>query len=1306
MQSINFQIIDWYSNDMYPSLSESDDSDSDEPTENKYSEDESEYKIFLFGKDMSGKSYSLMVNDFTPYFYIQVPDNFKSSQLPIFEKWVKYGTYGDKNNRGMWAKYRNSLLRCTLHKKMRFRGFTNKKQFKFIRLVFKSHLAMKSAIGLFQNKSWDPIKRRVTSVTPKEIIVRGVTKSPFIYHLYENMIDPMVRFIHHKRIKPANWVSCKKTKTRTFHPSHCDYNLECNWNNVKPYETTDTVPISIMSFDIECDSSHGDFPLPKKDYLKLAREIVIEYERIQKVIQNDKTNSNVPIYKTYIKNKVKFGKECLKQAFGGENADLNISKVYTKYNKMPTMNNLDLAATKMSNDLPIYSQSMKSTDRNKLIGKSIGAINDDILSPILPPLEGDKTIQIGCSFLHYGDKRPYKNVMYTLEGCSPVKDTIVKSFKNERDLLVAFRNLIISQDPDVITGYNTIGFDSPWLWKRAEELDIEDVFCQMSKLVDYKSNLIKKQSKSSNNELVSIEYVDIPGRIQLDILKLVQKGFNLNSYKLDNVAAEFIQGQVLSVENKGEMSHIKTNNLKGLNKGNFIIFKEIDGYLEGKYKDGKKFEIVDIIDNNLVINGDISLKLDTHKCTWCLGKDDVSPKDIFRLQKGTDDDRQIVAKYCMMDVILCIELLLKLELLTNCIGMANVCFIPLGWSIERGQGIKILSLVSYILKDENFLLPYLYKDTFDNESFEGAIVLKPNPGIYIDNPVAVLDYASLYPSSIIMGNVSHETIVIDDEWMGEEGGNKLKELGYGYYDVTFDTFEITYTSTGAVRNKIKNGEKTVRYVQYKDGKKGIIPTTLEKLLNQRKKTRTKIKYKTIITKNKHEYIGLLKRNETTTTITMDNSDSVTIDNVEIISIADTYSDFQKSVLESEQLSYKITANSVYGNLGAKFSDISFRDLAASTTAIGREQLEIAQKYCENEDNYIKTLDNGTQIKLKNKIIYGDTDSVFVTYDCRYGNGEKMRGRDARVETLRLAKLSEKGIKKILIKPQDLEYEKIFDPFILFTKKKYTGDKYEFDMDKSTKVAMGIVLKRRDNAPIVKMIFGGAIDKIMKDKTIQPSIDFIHKTINGLIDGKYPLDSLIISKTLSSYYKDPDRIAHKVLADRIASRDPGNKPQVNDRIPFVYFNTKGRRDILLQGDKIETPTYIIENNLQPDYEFYITNQIMNPVSQIYALCLENIKGYVQNIDNEFVLMERKFINKGKTESEAIKKVIEKKQKIAGKLVFGDILRKLENKRRGNIEISNWFGISNNSKQVSTRISNKLCDLQSDSDEFETDSDDYV
>ena len=91
-----------------------------------------------------------------------------------------------------------------------------------------------------------------------------------------------------------------------------------------------------------------------------------------------------------------------------------------------------------------------------------------------------------------------------------------------------------------------------------------------------------------------------------------------------------------------------------------------------------------------------------------------------------------------------------------------------------------------------------------------------------------------------------------------------------------------------------------------------------------------------------------------------------------------------------------------------------------------------------------------------------------------------------------------------------------------------------------------------------------------------------------------------------YYKNPETIAHKVLADRIGVRDPGNKPSSNDRIPYVYIETDGK--VALQGDRIETPEYIVENDLKPDYLFYITNQIMKPVAQIYSLIVEDLKGF--------------------------------------------------------------------------------------------------
>ena len=47
---------------------------------------------------------------------------------------------------------------------------------------------------------------------------------------------------------------------------------------------------------------------------------------------------------------------------------------------------------------------------------------------------------------------------------------------------------------------------------------------------------------------------------------------------------------------------------------------------------------------------------------------------------------------------------------------------------------------------------------------------------------------------------------------------------------------------------------------------------------------------------------------------------------------------------------------------------------------------------------------------------------------------------------------------------------------------------------------------------------------------------------------------------------------------------------------------------MQGDKIETPEYIKEHKLQPYYAHYITNQIMKPLQQLFALILEDIPGF--------------------------------------------------------------------------------------------------
>ena len=104
------------------------------------------------------------------------------------------------------------------------------------------------------------------------------------------------------------------------------------------------------------------------------------------------------------------------------------------------------------------------------------------------------------------------------------------------------------------------------------------------------------------------------------------------------------------------------------------------------------------------------------------------------------------------------------------------------------------------------------------------------------------------------------------------------------------------------------------------------------------------------------------------------------------------------------------------------------------------------------------------------------------------------------------------------------------------------------------------------------------------KDINKSISFLENMLNDIVNQKIPMHKLIISKSLRSFYKNPKQIAHKVLADRMGQRDPGNKPGPGDRIPYVYILTSKKKD--LQGNKIENPDYIREKKLKIDYGFYI------------------------------------------------------------------------------------------------------------------------
>jgi DNA polymerase elongation subunit (family B) len=330
--------------------------------------------------------------------------------------------------------------------------------------------------------------------------------------------------------------------------------------------------------------------------------------------------------------------------------------------------------------------------------------------------------------------------------------------------------------------------------------------------------------------------------------------------------------------------------------------------------------------------------------------------------------------------------------------------------------------------------------------------------------------------------------------------------------------------------------------------------------------------------------------------------------------------------------------------------------------------------------YDLTTDNHHFAAGVGNMIVHNTDSVFFKFNLtNKETGEKILGDKALELSIEIAQEACHQVSKVLKQPHDFEYEKTFMPFCLLSKKRYVSIKYEFDPTKGKRNEMGIVLKRRDNAPIVKDVYGGVIDILMKEKNIQKAIDYVHKCLQDLVDGNVPIEKLIITKSLRSFYKNPQGVAHKVLADRIGQRDPGNKPTSGDRIPFVYIVTKAsaKGKKVLQGDRIETPAFIKENNLQIDYSFYITNQIMKPLLQLFGLVLKDIWLSQKPPRRAKVTKLQESIDKIKSETEDEKKCDKKISKIKDKeveeLIFAKYLRDTNNAKNGNQSVAKFFTV---------------------------------
>jgi DNA polymerase elongation subunit (family B) len=960
----------------------------------KFNKDKKQFTIQMFGINEQGNTCCIIVRDYEPFFYAKVPETWGFDAKARFIADLKKAV-GKFNE--------DSILtdECKLIRRKTLYGFDGGKDHKFLMLKFKNMATMNRAKNQWYVRKGDEMRLNSHGYNDTQI--------------YEANIPPLLRYFHIKDISPSGWVKVKGApiETQTQKQTTCHHEYHVGHKCVVPQPEKETlVPYKIMSFDIEASSSHGDFPVPIKTYKKLAANIVdaclkepaaatkSEVQRMIRTAFHDPKSRSAPAFTLHddierIYTKTAPSPQQIDAMFDRmwstpiqtlvQEADpeaLIVNTIERMFEKQRAEADAEFAdndddgddaADDAADDKSVFTTATatawapKTTPNASAASSTDASIADMLRSPgldretkinhmndallvVFPAVEGDKVTFIGSTFLRYGEDRPYLNHCLALGSCDPVPGAEIVSCKTERALLQAWTALVQREDPDIIIGYNIFGFDYNFMFRRALENHVEDDFLKLSRNADefcgkrdFKTGRveIEETSIALASGQYDLHYIAMPGRLQIDMYNYFRRDYNLTSYKLDYVGSYFIGDDVRSIEHHADRTRIFSKNLTGLEVGNYIALEET-GHSTDPYKDGQKFQVVAVnrAAGQFEIVGHETPDLTKH-VRWGVSKDDVTPQDIFRMTNEGPGPRAVIAKYCIQDCNLVHHLMNKVDVITGYNEMAKICSVPISFLVIRGQGIKLTSYMAKKCREKNTLMPVIDKGP-SGEGYEGAIVLPPKRGLYLDNPVACNDYSSLYPSSMISENLSHDSKVWTKEY--DLNGNMVRETGekdpktgqhvydnlpeYGYVDVEYDTYRWKPNPRGKMEKHL-SGKKVCRFAQFKHGSKAILPSILEELLAARKATRK---------------------------------------------LAEQQSDpFMANVLDKRQLAYKVTANSLYGQCGAKTSSFYEVDVAASTTATGRKLLTYAKRMVEEVygDAECQTSKHGI-VHTRAEYVYGDS----------------------------------------------------------------------------------------------------------------------------------------------------------------------------------------------------------------------------------------------------------------------------------------------------------------------------------------------
>ena len=505
-------------------------------------------------------------------------------------------------------------------------------------------------------------------------------------------------------------------------------------------------------------------------------------------------------------------------------------------------------------------------------------------------------------------------------------------------------------------------------------------------------------------------------------------------------------------------------------------------------------------------------------------KIDMPPKEMFaRFVEEDPVKLREVAEYCIKDTLLPHRLLSKLSILVNLLEMAKATWVPLCYLVERGQQIKVFSLLTKKAREMGFMVPTISWGQYSADGYEGATVLDAQKGAYY-RPITALDFEGLYPSIMMAHNLCYSSMVMDSKYENIPG-------------VTYETFGF------------------YKFAQ-------DVPSLLPSILLELKQFRKQAK------KDMAQSTGALKE-----------------------------------MYNGKQLAYKVSMNSVYGFTGASKGMLPCVQIASTVTLKGRSMIDETKAYVEK--NFPGS-----------KVRYGDTDSVMVEFDV--GN---RTGKEAIEYSWEIGERAAEECTKLFKAPNNLELEKVYCPYFLYSKKRYAAKLWTKGKDGNMNMdyidVKGLQLVRRDNTPHMREVCKELLDVVLESSDTGPPKELALQRAIELIEGDVPNEKLILSQGLSDSYKSkgfavsinsPDikdiNQAHVQVVRKMRERQPGSEPQSGDRVPYILLDTGDPKAKAFE--KSEDPKYAKDNNLKVDYNYYFINKFLNPVCDLIEPLFEDPK----------------------------------------------------------------------------------------------------